>query len=574
MRIEKISAKNMIAMRSAEIVTKEPVQLFCGTNEAGKSSLAEGIRHAFTGESTRVTLKKDYRHLISDGETIGYTFIEFDGGKQACITLQNGTHELKEPLHYAIQYVLNPALFTSITSEERGRMLFNLSNLRSDGSEVKEKLLSRGCNPEKVEAVMPMLRSSFDNAMKFAAEKTKEERASWKAVTGEAYGDKKADAWQAEKPAIEVRIKEEIESNLSGLDERIESSNQKLGAMNARITDDQKRIVERDNHKFSAERIDRIIAKLEADRKQVSEWEDKVEETRKLAMGSSPGNVACACPSCGTELIFNGKELIERGGDLHGDEDAAVNLPKYEETLSMLKKSVANGERDLASAKLSKEKLDELNKETFEPVTQDQITAIKDEIRVLRDRSSQTQKELDDFNKSMRLSSEAETKTKKAAAHHAHVKEWDLIAAALSPDGIPGEMLASALFPINKRLAESASQTGWKKVVITSDMSVMYGDKPFSLSSESAKWRANAMLAEAISYLSGIKMIMLDGFDVLSLEGRMQLIKWIATISTKSEIDTVLLFGTLKAMPSGLPSCIECHWIENGQISGAQKEAA
>ncbi len=70
MKITRISAQNYLGIRAADIVLDRPVQLFAGRNGAGKSSLMEGVRHALTGETVRVGLKKDYGSLLTEGAEI------------------------------------------------------------------------------------------------------------------------------------------------------------------------------------------------------------------------------------------------------------------------------------------------------------------------------------------------------------------------------------------------------------------------------------------------------------------------------------------------------------------------
>lgn len=40
-----------------------------------------------------------------------------------------------------------------------------------------------------------------------------------------------------------------------------------------------------------------------------------------------------------------------------------------------------------------------------------------------------------------------------------------------------------------------------------------------------------------------------------------------------AEIDTALVFGTLKALPGGLPDSMQAHWIDGGVV-GQMREAA
>ncbi len=151
--------------------------------------------------------------------------------------------------------------------------------------------------------------------------------------------------------------------------------------------------------------------------------------------------------------------------------------------------------------------------------------------------------------------------------------DWTQIADALSPDGIPGELLAEALEPINERLRENATMAEWEPVVIHADMRITYGDRDYALISESEKWRTDAMIAEAVSHLAGVKLLVLDRFDVLDLKGREDLLYWLDGMATDGDIDTALIFGTLKALPALNFANIEAHWIDNG-VAGRMQEAA
>lgn len=566
MRIKRIASSGFLAVKNIEVDVRSPIVLFCGTNEAGKSSLRDGIHQAFTGENPRVQLKKNYKFLVNDKDHAGYTYVDYDGNQKAAITIPNGTHELTQALHSALPYVLNPALFASITPDDRAKFLFDLGNLRSDGTEVKQKLLDRGCDAGKVDEIMPFLRSSFENANKQAIERTKEARTSWKTVTTENYGDKKAEGWKApQAPVVDDAAKEKAEAELSRIDAELEQENQKLGAMQAALNGANHRAGEITRLRELAEKESRIREKLDHDRHQVEEWQTKIEETRKLALGSRPGAVACKCPECDAELVFTGTELIARAGDMHGDEDAAASLGKYENALSMFKNAVANGERDLAAATAAREQL-ALMKDDQETPTQEDIDALKAKISILRSGRQQASTDLETINKNIRRASEAEAKTQKAAEHHASVQAWDKIASALAPDGIPSEMLHAALDPINTRLSQSAAATGWKSVVINPDMSISYEERPYGLSSASAKWRANAMIAEAISHVAGIKFLMADEFDLLDLPSRSACLKWLIGLARSGEIDSVLLFGTLKEKPAKLPPEIAAYWIQDGVL--------
>jgi hypothetical protein len=87
------------------------------------------------------------------------------------------------------------------------------------------------------------------------------------------------------------------------------------------------------------------------------------------------------------------------------------------------------------------------------------------------------------------------------------------------------------------------------------------GQRDYRLLSESERWRVDAMIAEAIAHLSGMRIIVLDRFDVLDQHGRGELLGWLDVLADQKEIDTALVFGTLKEPPKGLPETIGVHWL-------------
>jgi hypothetical protein len=162
----------------------------------------------------------------------------------------------------------------------------------------------------------------------------------------------------------------------------------------------------------------------------------------------------------------------------------------------------------------------------------------------------------------------AATKTKDAHKAHLDVEEWVKVAEALAPDGIPGELLTAALDPVNATLYQASVDADWMRVEIASDMAITGNGRPYQLLSESEKWRVDAMIAQAVSEISGLKILMLDRVDVLDLPGRAQLFGWLDTLAELGLIDTALLFATLKALPD---ICgVAAYWVENGTTGSGE----
>ena len=177
------------------------------------------------------------------------------------------------------------------------------------------------------------------------------------------------------------------------------------------------------------------------------------------------------------------------------------------------------------------------------------------------------------FRSGQRAVAQAAEQTTQAAQHHADVVAWDALAEAFGPGGIPAELLAEALGPINERLAAMANLSEWARVGIEADMAITADGRPYALLSESEKWRIDAMIAEAITHLTGLRLLVLDRADVLIGAERDRLFWWLDDLAADGAIDTALVFMSLKSPPAGLPDAITPFWIEDHEV-GTVREAA
>lgn len=577
MKLEKISIHNYIATREVELKPKAPVTLICGNNEAGKSSLCEAIKHAFTGQSTRVSLKKDFKFLVNDSasDKVGYALFEYDGGKQAAITLPNGTHEIKEELHSALPYVLDPELFPSLSDDDRRRFILGLNQDEENHEFVTKTLIDKGCDKSKAFEISPFLSMGFDGAHKEALNKSREAKSAWRATTGENYGHQKADIWVAPKAEIDPTLEEGTRGELLGLDKAIEETSSAIGAGQAVINGAKANDSELSRLRDSAGKINRITENLAIDRNELAMWLVNLEDAKFHA--GQVGGTECVCPECDAELVFQ-HGVLEKRGEFKRDEEKASKVLGYQKTVEMFQRAVANGERDLKDAEYAAAKLAELEKADADvpPVDEESMKQLSEKLGELKSNRKTIQEKLSKITEGIRQNQEADEKTTKAKQFHKEAQEWDQIAGFLAPDGIPSERLSVVLKLINDRLKISSVATGWGTVIITNDMTITCNTRRYSLLSVSAKWRVNAMIAEAISHVTGLKFLILDGFDVLSPQGRGQLIKWVDDLAIDHEIDTLIMLATLKALPTVLPPSFECHWIESGAISEgpAAKKAA
>lgn len=589
MKINHVRATNFIGARSIDVSIETPVTVFAGHNGAGKSSLAEAISAALTGDISRVSLKKEYGELVTSGKKKAEVVLSTDHG-EASIALPEAKWQ-GLPIHGdALPFVLRPSLFASMKDTERRTFLFGLTGIVLNSATVKQQLLERECNEKKVESVLPMLRSGFPAACDFAKDKAKEAKGAWKAVTNETWGKDKADGWEAEVPEYDAKRLVAVTEHLATVDGRIEDHSRTLGALQAKRDVYVKHTAAAESNATKAKELKRLTEKLAFDEAELAKAEQALTNAQQRA-GTAPREGLVHDLARGVDYLLafmevDGQSDEERDardalaayekqyGKLDqagGDAEARAAIPQLTSARDLMKRSVDNDKRLMDEAKAAAAAL-ELSAD-IEKVTDEDVSGAQRSLEAARAQRKTLAEEQDKIRRQKLAADAAAETTKKAAQHHADIADWLAIADQLAPDGIPGEMLANALKPINGHLAEYAQSTTWPAVTIDADMTIRYGGRLYTLCSESERWRADAMIAVAIAVLSGLKLVLLDRMDVLQISARGDLLAWLDELADFGDLDTVIAFGTLKQLPSGLASTTSAFWIENGAIVGAEATA-
>lgn len=594
MRIQHITAKHFVGARAVDVDIDTPVTVFAGPNGAGKSSLREGISAALTGDISRVALKKDYPSMVTEGSKKAVVSVDTDAGT-ASLTLPDGKHVGLKVYTGALPYVLEPSTFASMKTDERRTFLFDLTGLRATPETVKGLLLDRECNKAKVEKVLPMLRSGFPAAVKFAEDEAREAKGSWKTVTGEQWGSEKGEGWEAEIPLFDTKRHAEVTEQLVAVDGRLAAANTAVGALQVKHDAYKAAKGSAERNAELAQSVTRIEQKLATDKQHLAQTEAALLDAQQRA-GDAPReglvhDLAYAVREfsaviadtesvvqrdTGNILPWDNYDLsaiadaysayIDQFGEpgTGGDAEARARLPELVKARDLMKRSVDNDERDLAAARAASESLQ--LKANVETVTEEDLIAARRSVTASTDQRTNLRAELDKLNNAKRAADSAASKTKDAAGHHADIAEWLAIADALSPDGIPGDMLSKVLAPINHQLASLAAFANWAVPEIGADMAIRAGGRLYSLLSESEKYRVDALVALTIAVLSESRLVSFDRFDVLDIPGRGDLLALLDDMATQGEITTALVFGTLKKVPEGLPATTRAHWIENGEL--------
>ena len=580
MKITHITIQNYLGARSLETSTTAPIILLAARNGAGKSSTLEAVRHALGGDPSRVALKKDYGALLTRGATQGFSEITTDAGAFSIVLPSGKGNHSDDP---ALPFVLDAHRFARMTADERRTFLFGLMRVSTSGAAVLEKLKARGCDATKADQIAAELRAGFPAAEKAAQGHARDAKAAWKTVTGgEAWGKDKAAGWTAPKPT-ETYSREQVraaEDLVNETDAEIEATNRQIGELRAAGKQRADAEARAEELRQKAVRLPQIREKLARDEAEHAEW------AAKLAALPPPGGKhqkTLGCPCCGAALMAdqNGElvpyQLPENGAL---DEDLEAKRKQQQDAIDLFARSVANDRRDIAAAEAAAAELADLEQKVAS-LPAISPAAAEVELESLKADKKARAATLETMCAANRAAQAADETTRKAAGHHADVLAWLAIADALAPGGIPADLLGAALKTINDRLSYHSGLSYWPRVRISADMGIeqQYAEgadawRPYPLLSESEKWRADAMIAAAIAELSGLRIMLLDRFDVLDAQGREDFIYWLDGLASDGVLDSAIVAGTMKALPSGLPETILPIWLEGAAASEEMKQAA
>lgn len=568
MHIQKIEISNVLGLARADIVCSTPVMVIAGDNEAGKSTIADAISMAILGMPRRVKLKKELGQLLHDGAAKGRTTVIAGGEAIGDFKLPGGQHLQGENIAGVqfIEYVLDPAKFAALSEADRRTALFKLTNCKSNPNVTEQMLIKRGASEHLAAEIKPALMAGFPSACADAKERATQAKGAWRSVTGENWGSDKAEGWEPEVPAVAIDADELAASRaqLETLTADLSEAQQTLGAAKQSAQSAEQRLAKIAQLEETAGLVERRTTKLATDEGNLAEWSSKLEAAEQAASGA-PAVTPHECPHC--------QGLIElKAGQLHAyvapaiaaDPDAKMRANEYRGYRDSALRAIENSKRDLKASQDAAAQVVALKAEQASAPSAEAITNAEQLINDLRQERDKVTAKVGAMEEAQNAIAGRASTIEQAAKHHAEVKAWLLIADALAPDGIPAEILSSAITPVNDSLAMLAGLAKWKPVQILDDMSVNVGGRAYGLVSESAKWRADTLLALAIAQISQLRFVVLDRFDVLDLPGRGQLLALLVELAKMKAMDTMIMCGTMKAIPKGLPAQVRAVWVANG----------
>jgi hypothetical protein len=559
MKLTSIRARGWLGLSDLSLQCDKPFLAVTGPNGAGKTSLVESIRFALLGELPRgVKLARERVMLVSEGTgKTGRVEVTLDGDRlfnRDIATLElSGGARLEDAEAAMLPYVLEASSFAKLDPAKRRTFLSGLMGVRVSKEAVEAELLEEGLPTDVVEEILPIVLRGFPAAADYAKERASQERGAWKTVAGEAYGSNKAEGWTAAVLGEENKLgEEELRALVSKHTEAetllLEAQGKLAVAKSERAKAD--RAATARGLVRSAEEIEIDLAKAQAE---LELTQDAAAALKQAA--SAPSGTTGPCPCCGVLLTLDRGAFIENKGSAPAGPDTQAALAKANGDVRALRDKVDTLQRDLALAKTdayATEWTPELIERQGVIVSNLQLTFDQLAARLLAAKTAEG------------AEAAAAHRTTTARAHHQAVLAWAKAHDLLQPEGIPARFVAKVIGPINRLLLEAAATTRWPQVAITPGLEVMLGTRAYAMACESEQWRADAMLAAAVARLSGLRLLVLDRFDVLEPSARGVFWDWLLGMS--SEFDTVIAAGTLKSAPVFDPTDpVQVLWLGNNQ---------
>lgn len=571
MKLNTIEISNVIGIGRADLDMSKAVMIVSADNAQGKSSIADAISMAFIGKPCRVNAKKDLGQLLHNGAEKGRVSIKFgDEDEGAEFRLPKGDHHVTE---FAgadfVPFVLDPQMFARISDDERRTFLFKLTAIKASAKLVGEKLEARGIGQDLIDEILPLMRGGFPAASKEAYARATQAKGQWRGITGGNWGAVVAEGWKAPKPEGEVPAAKHLEELLAKVGKHqadLENGIKFIGQQEEALKASAGKIERLAKAQEIYELLPRRATKLKTDQAELEAWEEKFPALKKTLDDLKAAGVPVKCPCCDEELSIVGGALQKFAGlkaDTKALSDAALAVTNARAAIDLLKSAITHDQAAVADSKAAGEEIERLNAEGGDTVDQAKLDKARDSVAKLRQIIADLRTDFNAKQEARAQAAKVDEVTAKATAAHEQVKAWNAAGDALAPDGIPGELLADALAPVNQSIGVLSGMCGWQKAVVEADMSITYGDRLYGLCSESEKWRADALIALAIAQISGLRMVLLDRFDVLDSPSRQRLLGMLLKLDQLGAMDSMIIAGTMK-QPMPPHASYTSVWIRGG----------
>lgn len=531
-----------------------PIALCCGLNAAGKSSVAQAVGAALTGEA--MVAKGMGGHLVRTGAAGGSVTVSHTDGS-ARVEWPAGTMTTAGTAPTSSVYAAGIESIANGAARDRIRVLSDYLRAMPTREDLERALAEAGAGPSTAGAVWDLIEreGSWDNAHAKRREFGAELKGRWRQTTGANYGSRIAASWRPD-------LAELVEADL--------------------ISDFRQAQVARDNAVSAAAvsasekaRLEGIAGELQTHKAEVARCERQVEAaatdyTRALEARSKLPPAARSqtkrCPHCNqlievlmvTSHEVELKQAVEVTGN--GAEKRRMAIAEADG-----KTAHANDKLNEARSMLTRAKLELADAIAANATLADWPAAVE----TGTDRAA-AEAALD---RASRRLSDYQTKIE-ADKIAGRIEGNEILLGILGAEGLRARKLGNVLRVFNEALDAHCQQAGWSTVAVDEAGMLTYGARPYALASTSEQFRVRVVLALAMAEVDGSDLVVIDGADILDAPGRNQLFELLAACRVKHALVCMTLARIEQVPDLGKLGLGHSYWLRGAVVEPVGEFAA
>ena len=481
----------------------DPIALVAGRNATGKSSIAQAIGAALTGNPLVVdgVAKGSAGMLVKIGVGGAAVALSGPGGKTrvdwpSC----NVTSDGKPPAANA--YAVGALSLAALSARDRAAVVGVV--LKADPTEEDLRLALADLGLEDHVAALAKLigEQGWDQAHAQRKEAGAGLKGEWRRVTGVNYGSRIAAAWVPKGwGAKEEKLSEK---EFVGDVARTKAAHERAVAA-AAVSDAEREQLMSEANLLAARQV--AVADAQTVLRATATRLDQATDARHgLPPAESEGGLPC--PHCGAFVIIHRVSLVEQ--------TLVKVVPISAAELKKRRTKIAEADGDIA--RLKGEVQANQRTATLAQLDLDKSVAARTQIAGLTpgDKSAGSVEATRAAVETAAARLVAYQQKTQANELREQILINDLVLGVLAADGLRAKKLGRVLDGFNGGQSLPLTQAaGWKAVAIEPDMALTYGGRPYALLSTSEQYRVRAVMQAAMARIRGDDMVVLDAANVL-----------------------------------------------------------
>jgi hypothetical protein len=540
-------------------LTCAPIALIGGLNAAGKTSIAQSVGAALSGNALPVAgLRANAAGvLVRLGATAGTVEV---GNEEGSCTVEwpaaRVTMHGRAP--QASAYAVGLETIATIAAKDRLRILAEYLHADPTREDLAAALDEAGLDPELVlKAIWPLIeQSGWDGAVTARRDRGAELKGQWRQCTGANYGSRVAASWRPDLGELD-------EGELVADSHRVQTERDRALSAQAVSADERRRLEEEaELYQTRQDALGRALSKIEG---YTAAYQNA--QQARAALPPAGKQHMFPCPHCGAPIVVNKVSLVETR--IEKPDAAALD------SAELGKRRMAIAEAD---GKLSHANDDLQEARRFVAAAEN---AVK-ESEAARERLANWPRAVEAGTDITTAEAQLQRAEKRLAEYrskveadrlHRLVEGNELVISLLAADGLRTKKLARVIDVFNAQLGNLGRPASWQGVRLDDAGNLAYGDRPYSLLSTSEQYRVRAVLAVAMAQIDGSELVVLDGIDILDAPSRGQLFAMLAEVEIPALV--TMTVARREQLPDLAASELgRSYWLAGGVLEPLEARVA